>query len=80
MSAVAKKEQAIRTLVYQKPIRTLHKNKIRILLICVSRAHIKLSIFENTFSKIEKIVINFFNFQENISKYKKLNVYPKSTH
>ena len=28
MSAVAKKEQAMRTLVYQKAIRTLHKNKI----------------------------------------------------
>ena len=35
---------------------------------CVLRAHIKLSIFKNIFSKIEKDVITFLIIEKNFSK------------
>ena len=48
----------------------------RVRLMCALRAHIKLSIFENIFSGIEKTIITFSIFEKNISKYRKLNVCP----
>ena len=47
---------------------------------CALRAHIKVSVFGNTFLGIEKAVITFFNCRENVYKNRKFNVCPKGTH
>ena len=45
---------------------------------CTLRAHIKLSIFRNIFSGIEKVY--FFNSREIFFPKMKINVCPKGTH
>ena len=46
---------------------------------CALRAHIKLSIFRNIFSGIEKVVITFSIFEKIFPKME-INVCPKGTH
>ena len=48
-------------------------------LTCVLRVYIKFSIFENIFSKIEKIVIIFSILKKFFPKIK-INMYLKNTH